>query len=166
MWDPDDAIAYLQLPEAEAAVRTCAGTPDGGLPVNLQVLVISDCEKLVNDQKEWRLQRLPSLRELEIYHNGSDEEIFGGENWELPCSIQSLTIRNLKTLSRQFLKSLTSLEYQWIYDLPQIQSLLEQGLPSSLSRLSLYDRHEHHSLPTEGLRHLTSLQSLDISSCY
>ncbi|PHU03896.1 hypothetical protein BC332_29147 [Capsicum chinense] len=33
-----------------------------------------------------------------------------------------------------------------------------QGLPSSLSEL--------HSLLTEGLRHLTSLQSLEITSCH
>ncbi|KAM3302843.1 hypothetical protein P3S67_013873 [Capsicum chacoense] len=35
--------------------------PDGGLPFNLQLLDISHCEKLMNDRKEWRLQRLPSL---------------------------------------------------------------------------------------------------------
>ncbi|KAM3303123.1 putative disease resistance RPP13-like protein 1 [Capsicum chacoense] len=127
--------------------------PDGGLPFNLQLLGISNCEKL------------PPLRELYIYHNGSDEEIVGGENWELPSSIRSLTISNLKTLSSQLLKSLTSLESLDIRNLPQIQSLLEQGLPSSLSELYLYDHDELHSLPTEGLRHLTSLQSLLISNC-
>ncbi|PHT61354.1 hypothetical protein T459_34799 [Capsicum annuum] len=139
--------------------------PDGGLPFNLQLLEISYCEKLVNGRKEWRLQRLLSLRELYIIHNGSDEEIFGGENWELPCSIQRLFIGNLKTLSSQLLKSLTSLEYLRTDNLPQIQSLLEQGLPSSLSelRLSLHD--ELHSLPTKCLGHLTSLRRLEIINC-
>ncbi|KAM3399161.1 hypothetical protein P3S68_002677 [Capsicum galapagoense] len=107
--------------------------PDGGLPFNLQLLWINNCEKLVNGRKEWRLRRLPSLRELEINHNGSDEEIVGGENWELPCSIPSLTIDNLKTLSSQLFRSLTSLESLDISKLPQIQSLLEQGLPLFLS---------------------------------
>ncbi|KAM3303126.1 putative disease resistance protein [Capsicum chacoense] len=130
-----------------------------------EVLEINDCEKLVNSRKEWRLQRLPCLRELAIYHNGSDEEIVGGENWELPCSIRSLTIANLKTLSSRLLKSLTSIEYLWTCNLPQIQSLLEEGLPSSLSELYLYDHDELHALPTEGLRHLTSLQSLHINNC-
>ncbi|KAM3399169.1 putative disease resistance protein [Capsicum galapagoense] len=129
--------------------------PDGGLPFTLQLLVIESCKKLVNGRKGWCLQRLPSLRVLEIYHDGSDEEIFGGENWELPCSIQSLTIDNLKTLSSQLLQSLTSLEYLDTRKLPQIQSLLEQGLPSSLSKLHLYLHNELHSLPTKGLRHLT-----------
>ncbi|KAM3302818.1 putative disease resistance RPP13-like protein 1 [Capsicum chacoense] len=116
--------------------------PEGGLPFNLQLLWINNCEKLVNGRKEWRLQRLPSLRELEIYHDGSDEEIVGGENWELPCTIQRLVIFNLKTLSSQLLKSLT------------------------VSELRLFFHDELHSLPTEGLRHLTSLQILAISNCH
>ncbi|PHU03925.1 hypothetical protein BC332_29176 [Capsicum chinense] len=139
--------------------------PEGGLPFNLQLLHIDNCKKLVNGRKEWRLKRLPSLRELYIFHNGSDEEIVGGENGELPCSIRSLSIGNLKTLSSQLVKSLTSLESLYIWKLPQIQSLLEQGLPSSLSELHLYNHDELHSLPTEGLQNLTSLQSLNISSC-
>ncbi|KAM3399171.1 hypothetical protein P3S68_002687 [Capsicum galapagoense] len=137
--------------------------PDEGLPFNLQDLWIDNCEKLVNSRKEWRLQRLPSLRELFIYHNGSDEEIVGGANWDLPCSIQTLHIRNLKTLSSQLLKSLTSLEYLGTSML-QIPSLLELGLPSSLSELYLYDHDELHSL--QGLQHLNSLQSLYISNCH
>ncbi|PHU03657.1 hypothetical protein BC332_28908 [Capsicum chinense] len=140
--------------------------PDGGLPFNLQLLVIDDCKKLVNRRKEWHLQRLPSLRELYIIHNDSDEEIVGGENWELPCSIRRLTIDNLTTFSSQALKSLTSLEYLRTCSLPQIQSLLEQGLPSSLSKLYLSDHDELHSLPTEALGHLTSLPSLEISNCH
>ncbi|PHT35012.1 hypothetical protein CQW23_26812 [Capsicum baccatum] len=86
--------------------------PDGGLPFSLQLLWIRDCEKLVNDRTEWRLQRLHSLRELYIRHSGSDNEIVGGEYWEFPCSIRRLTSSNLKTLSSQVLKSLTSLESQ------------------------------------------------------
>ncbi|KAH0715601.1 hypothetical protein KY284_008506 [Solanum tuberosum] len=100
----------------------------------LQVLKIHFCKKLVNSRKEWCLQR---LTELEIEHDGSDEEI---QHWELPSSIKRLTVWKLKTLSSQVLKSLTSLQYLYIADLPQIQTLLEQGrLPSSLSEL-----HETH----------------------
>ncbi|KAH0778006.1 hypothetical protein KY290_009417 [Solanum tuberosum] len=139
--------------------------PEGGLPFNLQVLLIWNCKKLVNGRKNWRLQRLPCLRELRIEHDGSDEEILAGENWELPCSIQRLYISNLKTLSSQVLKSLTSLAYLDTYYLPQIQSLLEEGLPSSLYELRLDDHHEFLSLPTECLRHLTSLQRLEIRHC-
>ncbi|KAM3303245.1 hypothetical protein P3S67_014275 [Capsicum chacoense] len=47
---------------------------------------------------------------LVIEHDGSDEEILADENWELPCSVRTLRISNLKTLNSQILKSLTSLE--------------------------------------------------------
>ncbi|KAF3680273.1 hypothetical protein FXO37_03406 [Capsicum annuum] len=63
--------ATLRCPEIESF-------PDGGLPFNLQILDIRRCEKLVKGRKEWRLQRLLSLRELYIFHNGSDEEIVDG----------------------------------------------------------------------------------------
>ncbi|KAK6776809.1 hypothetical protein RDI58_027810 [Solanum bulbocastanum] len=88
---------------------------------------------------------------LSIYHDGSDEEILADKNWELPCTIRSLAISNLKTLSSQFLKSLTSLKSLYAVNLPQIQSLLEEGLPSSLSELYLYDLHDLHSPSTQGL---------------
>ncbi|PHT35072.1 hypothetical protein CQW23_26872 [Capsicum baccatum] len=57
--------------------------PDGGLPSSLQLLVIHDCEKMMNGRKELqktgkRLKRLSSLKELVITHNGNDEEIVGG----------------------------------------------------------------------------------------
>ncbi|KAH0713164.1 hypothetical protein KY289_009123 [Solanum tuberosum] len=120
--------------------------PEGGLPFNLQVLFIKNCTKLVNGRKEWHLQRLPCLTGLFIYHDGSD---VSGEKWELPCSIRKLSISNLKTLSK----------------LPQIQSLLEEGLPSSLSELQLYHLHDLHSLPTEGLQRLTWLRHLEIWHC-
>ncbi|XP_006340227.1 putative disease resistance RPP13-like protein 1 isoform X2 [Solanum tuberosum] len=113
---------------------------------NLQVLKIYNCKKLVNGRKEWCLQRLPCLTELEIRHDGSDEEI---QHWELPSSIQTLRIENLKTLSSQVLKSLTSLKYLSI-----------DWLPSSLSQLHLCYYDELHSLH---LCHLTSLLSLHLN---
>ncbi|XP_070012343.1 putative disease resistance protein At3g14460 [Nicotiana sylvestris] len=125
--------------------------PEGGLPSNLEFLLIWKCKKLVNGRKNWGLQRLPCLREIRIDHDGSDKEIPAGENWELPSSIRSLFIFNMKTLSSQVLKSLTSLKCLYIQNSPQIQSLLEEGLPSSLSMLIFHRHDELHSLPTEGL---------------
>ncbi|MCD7460292.1 hypothetical protein HAX54_043236 [Datura stramonium] len=69
------SLNYLKLdrcPEIESF-------PEGGLPFSLQDLVIWNCNKLVNGRKEWRLQRLPRLTELSIYHDGSDEEIVSDE---------------------------------------------------------------------------------------
>ncbi|XP_049381048.1 putative disease resistance RPP13-like protein 1 [Solanum stenotomum] len=164
--------------------------PQGGLPFNLEVLDITECKKLVNGRKEWRLQRLPCLRQLVIKHDGSDEEIVGGENWELPSSIQTLRLWNLKTLSSQHLKSLTSLQSLRIGgNLPQIQSMLEQGqfsqltslqslkirnlpnlqslpesaLPSSLSQLKISDCPNLQSLPLKGMP--SSLSKLEIHNC-
>ncbi|KAH0746972.1 hypothetical protein KY285_008629 [Solanum tuberosum] len=141
--------------------------PEGGLPFNLQLLQISECKKLVNGRKEWRLQRLPCLTELWIEHDGSDEEIVSGENWELPSSIQTLTIRNLKTLSSQHLKSLTSLQYLLIEgNLPQIQSMLEQGQFShltSLQHLGIWNFPNLQSLSESALP--SSLSQLEISFC-
>ncbi|XP_049386264.1 putative disease resistance RPP13-like protein 1 [Solanum stenotomum] len=139
--------------------------PEGGLPFNLQLLGIWNCEKLVNGRKDWRLQRLHRLEELSIIHDGNYEEILADENWELPCSIQKLTISNLKSFSSQVLKSLTSLKYLYAANLPQMQSLLEEGLPSSLSELELYHHHDLHSLPSEGLQRLMLLRHLAIWNC-
>uniref|UniRef100_M1CM96 Disease resistance protein R3a n=1 Tax=Solanum tuberosum TaxID=4113 RepID=M1CM96_SOLTU len=159
--------------------------PEGGLPFNLQFLVISACKKLVNGRKEWHLQRLPCLTQLSIYHDGSDEEIVDGENWELPSSIQTLTINNVKTLSSQHLKSLTSLSELELYDhhelhslglwhltslqsleirnFPNLQSLPESALPSSLSQLIIMHCPNLQSLPVKGMP--SSLSDLSISNC-
>ncbi|KAG5568293.1 hypothetical protein H5410_064693 [Solanum commersonii] len=176
-------LRLINCPEIESF-------PEGGLPFNLQLLKIENCKKLVNGRKEWRLQRLPCLTKLWISHDDSDEEIVGGENWELPSSIQTLTIWNLKTLSSQHLKSLTSLQSLCIEgNLPQIQSMLELGqfshltslqtlqilnfpnlqslpesaLPSSLSQLSIYFCPNLQSLPVKGMP--SSLSKLSISEC-
>lgn len=121
-----------------------------------------------------------------IRHDGSDEEILAGENWELPSSIRILVIINMKTLSIQVLKSLTFLQTLSIDNLPQIQSLLEEGLhsssslqslhifschqlqslaplPSSLSELMIHDCPNLKSLPVNGM--LSSLSRLSISGC-
>ncbi|TMW84512.1 hypothetical protein EJD97_025033 [Solanum chilense] len=117
---------------------------EGELPFNLQKLYIRNCKKLVNGRKEWHLQR---LIELWIHHDGSDEDI---EHWELPSSIQRLEVYNLKTLSRQHLKSLTSLQYLLVHlQPPKIQS---QGQLSSFSHLT--------SLQTLQIPHFRNLQSL------
>ncbi|WMV56194.1 hypothetical protein MTR67_049579 [Solanum verrucosum] len=173
-------LLLLSCPEIESF-------PEGGLPFNLLVLGIYGCKKLVNGRKAWCLHRLPCLKSLTIYHDGSDEEI---EHWELPSSIQTLTISNLKTLSSQHLKSFTSLQYLRIQgNLPQIESMLEQGqfssfshltslligkfpnlqslsesaLPSSLSLLEISYCPNLQSLPVKGIP--SSLSKLSILEC-
>ncbi|TMW80914.1 hypothetical protein EJD97_013699 [Solanum chilense] len=154
---------------------------EGELPFNLQVLYIINCKKLVNGRKEWHLQR---LTELEIHHDGSDEDI---EHWELPCSITRLYISNLKTLSSQHLKSLTSLQYLRIdgnlsqiqsqgqlssfshltslqtLQIRNLQSLAESTLPSSLSHLNISHCPNLQSLAESALP--SSLSHLEINDC-
>ncbi|KAK6777237.1 hypothetical protein RDI58_023954 [Solanum bulbocastanum] len=127
---------------------------------NLQVLNINNCKKLVNDRNEWCLQRLPCLTELVIKHDGSDKEI---QHWELPSSIKRLEIHNLKTLSSQLLKSLTSLSQLTIDDCPNLQSLSESTLPSSLSELTIMDCPNLQSLSESALP--SSLSQLTIRNC-
>nr|ABV29166.1 disease resistance protein R3a-like protein [Solanum demissum] len=150
-----EKLAVQDCPEIESF-------PDGGLPFNLQVLEINNCKKLVNGRKEWHLQRLPCLTKLIISHDGSDEEIVGGENWELPSSIQTLRIWNLKTLSSQHLKRLISLQNLSIKgNAPQIQSMLEQGQFSHLTSLQSLQISSLQSLPESALP--SSLSQLGIS---
>ncbi|XP_015059061.1 putative disease resistance RPP13-like protein 1 [Solanum pennellii] len=128
---------------------------EGELPFNLQKLYIRNCKKLVNGRKEWNLQR---LIELWIYHDGSDEDI---EHWELPSSIQRLTIYNLKTLSRQHLKSLTSLQYLLVHlQPPKIQS---HGQLSSFSHLTSLQTLQIRNLPLAESALPSSLSHLTIS---
>ncbi|KAK6776763.1 hypothetical protein RDI58_027764 [Solanum bulbocastanum] len=134
--------------------------PEGGLPFNLQQLGINGC---LNGRKERHLQRLLCLTELWISHDGSDEEIVAGENWELPSSIQRLTIVNLKTLSSKHLKNLTSLQSLQIRNFPNLQSLPESALPSSLSQLTIVHCPNLQSLPESALP--SSLSQLTIDDC-
>ncbi|PHU03919.1 hypothetical protein BC332_29170 [Capsicum chinense] len=167
-------------------IRDCkslTALPISTLPSTLKTISVYHCRKLeleapdsskMNSNmflEELRLDECDSISSPDLVPRAryfsiqSDEEIVSGENWELPCSIQSLFIENLKTLSSQVLNSLTSLESLRTFNLPQVQSLLEEGLPFSLSELYLSDHDELHSLPAEGLGQLTSLQRLDISNC-
>ena len=138
--------------------------PDGGLPANLSALFIWNCHKLVNRRMEWALHTLPFLRTLTIGGNNKEqrlEESFLEEEQFLPSSLTNLKIMdfpnlkflhnkglqhltslviwsfpNLKSLDNEF-QHLTSLETLQIEDCEKLKYLPKQGLPSSLSRLSI-----------------------------
>ncbi|KAG5577552.1 hypothetical protein H5410_057686 [Solanum commersonii] len=149
--------------------------PEGGLPFNLQKLEILHCKKLVNAQKEWRLQKLPCLRDLVIKHDSSDKEI---EHWEFPYSIRQLTIGNLKVsplfniyVLRSMLEQgrfssfshLTSLQSLHIRNFPNLQSLSESALPSSLSQLTIQHCPNLQAFSESALP--SSLSELTIQHC-
>ncbi|KAG6781662.1 hypothetical protein POTOM_014573 [Populus tomentosa] len=121
--------------------------PERDFPSTLQSLEISDCNKLIAG----RMQTLPSLSHFEI---GRDK------------NVESLTIdslQHLNSLNYKGLQHLTSLTSLRISDCPLIESMPEEGLPSSLSYLEIHYCFMLKSLPR--LQHLTSLRELDISCC-
>ncbi|GMP41872.1 hypothetical protein CsSME_00011819 [Camellia sinensis var. sinensis] len=131
-----ESLSVWNCPEIESF-------PEGGLPSNLRRLEISGCKKLVDCRREWGLQRLPSLTEF-VFGGGKyeeeDEESFL-EEAPLPPTLTSLGInnlQNLKSINHQSFQHLTCLKELRIFLCPQLQSLPEEGLLASLSRLYIY----------------------------
>ena len=110
--------------------------PEGGLPTNLSSLEIWNCYKLMESQKEWGLQTLPSLRKLSISGDIEEGSESFFEKWLLlPSTLISLQILNfpdLKSLDNLRLQNLTSLQTLRLYKCFKLKSFPTQGLPSLL----------------------------------
>jgi len=113
--------------------------PEGGFPSTLQSLVIRNCNKLIAGRMQWGLQTLPSLSHLTF---GGPENIeYFPEEMLLPSSLTSLIIydlKHLKSLDYKGLQHLTSLRKLNISYCPMLDSMPEEGLPSSLSSLVIF----------------------------
>ena len=110
--------------------------PEEGFPTNLASLVIGGDVKMYKGLIQWGLHRLTALRRLEIDGCHDDEvECFPNEEMGvmLPSSLTHLTIAGFKKLKK--LSLMTSLEYLWIKNCPNLASFPELGLPSSLTQL-------------------------------
>ncbi|KAM1205204.1 hypothetical protein ACFX2G_006137 [Malus domestica] len=96
------------------------------------------------NRMRWGLQTLTSLKYLDVSFRGCEEEEIGEsfpEEGLLPTTLTSLGIYNhpnLKTIDGKALRHLISLEKLEIYYCPQLQSLPDEGLPTSLSRLDIF----------------------------
>ncbi|KAH0746974.1 hypothetical protein KY285_008631 [Solanum tuberosum] len=88
--------------------------PEGGLSFNLLLLEIWNCKKLVEDRKEWHLQRSNMMAVTKRLNR---------------CNLQSLSELTLPSSLSQLI----------IYDCPDLQSLPVKGMPSSLSTLHIRD---------------------------
>ncbi|KAG6783363.1 hypothetical protein POTOM_012810 [Populus tomentosa] len=145
-----DCRKLKQLPESmpsllpsllDLEIKDCSEVElcrEGGFPPTLQSLWISNCNKLIAGRMQWGLQTLPSLSDFII---GSHENIESfPEEMLLPSSLTILSIlglEHLKSLDYKGLQHLTSLEILQIYFCPMLESMPEEGLPSSLSTLRI-----------------------------
>ena len=112
--------------------------PDGGLPSSLNSLEIYSCKKLVTSRLGWGLQALPSLRSFCI--RGSEISESFPERELLPSSLTSLEIWNnlyLKSLNGDELLHLIALKNLGIGRCPNLHSMPEEGLPTSLYFLNV-----------------------------
>ncbi|KAK0574499.1 hypothetical protein LWI29_024622 [Acer saccharum] len=108
--------------------------PEGGLPSSLNLLRISSCHKLTPGL-QWGLHQLNTFSRIEMEGGCRDLESFPEQNL-LPRNLNSLQISrfpNLKILNYKGLQHLTSLQTLKINSCDKLQSLPEEGLPSSLT---------------------------------
>ncbi|KAG6790338.1 hypothetical protein POTOM_006487 [Populus tomentosa] len=124
-----EILQLVNCPELESF-------PEEGLPVKLQSLQIRNCRKLIAGRMEWNLQALQCLSHFS-FGEYEDIESFP-EKTLLPTTLITLGIwdlQNLKSLDYEGLQHLTSLTQMRISHCPNLQSMPEEGLPSSLSSL-------------------------------
>ncbi|KAJ7982303.1 Disease resistance protein [Quillaja saponaria] len=113
--------------------------PEGGLPSKLKYLTISGCSKLIASRMDWGLCRLHSLLHFYISCGYDNVESFPEEGL-FPTSLSTLFLsnfRNLKSIHQMGLHCLTSLKELCIHDCPNLQGLPDEGLPKSLSILTI-----------------------------
>ncbi|XP_016649651.1 PREDICTED: putative disease resistance RPP13-like protein 1 [Prunus mume] len=138
-----ETLQITNLPNLESIAE------DGGLPPNLRDFSIENCERLraasssVGDYCNWGLQALVSLEQFTIGGRGSDEILETLLKQQLlPTTLRSLCIRDISTLESSYgkgLARLTFLQELYINDCPSLQFLPEEGLPPSLSNLSIHN---------------------------
>ncbi|KAM6547030.1 hypothetical protein CsatB_027766 [Cannabis sativa] len=112
--------------------------PEGGLSVSLCGLAISYDVFL---KMKWNWQALPHLTTLIIdgFGNEGNMESFLKEGL-LPTSITSLEIHDfakLRGLDKNGLTQLTSLQTLYISSCPELETLSEEGFPTSLTSLEI-----------------------------
>ncbi|KAG2251440.1 hypothetical protein Bca4012_098920 [Brassica carinata] len=128
-----ESIHINECPKLEA-------NPFWGFPKSLQTLCISRCQKL-RPKENWLMSYLGNLRDLEIEGGNDDTESFPEEEL-LPRGLYSLRIsefKSLRTLNYRGLEGLPKLGILEISGCGMLESLPEEGLPSSLSLLRIND---------------------------
>jgi len=107
--------------------------PDGGLPLNIKEMSLS-CLKLITSLRE-NLDPNTCLERLSI--EDLDVECFPDEVL-LPRSLTCLQISSCPNLKKMHYKGLCHLSSLILYDCPSLECLPAEGLPKSISSLSIY----------------------------
>ncbi|KAL5564413.1 hypothetical protein UlMin_027577 [Ulmus minor] len=109
---------------------------------SLQSISIIRCKKLWESHMKWGLERLPSLMRLSLDLYGIEEEVDSfPEEGLLPTTLTELSIvdfRKLKGLNGRAFQHLTSLQNLEIWNCGELECLPQEGLPLSLSSLSIF----------------------------
>ncbi|KAJ4827509.1 hypothetical protein Tsubulata_024626, partial [Turnera subulata] len=129
------SLSLHNCSELESEVGFIEGE-DGSLPSTLQELWIDEIARLMH----WGLDKLPSLSVLRLQDN-QDVESFPGKIL-LPSSLTEIHINhlgNIKSLDYEGLQHLTCLQTLEIRNCPKLERIPEEGLPSTLSLLSIND---------------------------
>lgn len=137
---PIQLHAFIELRELRiSALPNLESVAEGGLPLNLKVFEVCYCDKLKHSEK-WKLEQ-SFLRQFSIGGRGS-EDLFGTllEEKRLPTTLNNLYIYglpSLKSLDGKGLQHLTSLKRLQIHCCDNLEFLPKEGLPISLSFLSI-----------------------------
>ncbi|XP_062113836.1 putative disease resistance protein At3g14460 [Humulus lupulus] len=108
--------------------------PEGGMPSSLSTLRI--CYEFL--RAKWNWQTLPHLKNIITFGDG--EESFPGEGL-LPANITNLGVSfsKLKWLNKSGLSQLSSLQTLQVWNCPELQTLSEEGFPTSLEFLNIWE---------------------------
>jgi hypothetical protein len=152
----------------ELKIDKCPGGesfPGEGFPTNLTSLGIRDCD-IAEALLEWGLQKLTSLQHL--LFGGGCPHLLSFPEMTLSASLTSLQIiylPNLKYLSSEgfrYLSSLKELDIGWC---EKLMSFPDDGLPPSLTSLHISNLPNLKCLSSKGFRYLSSLKKLNIGWC-
>ncbi|KAJ1432540.1 P-loop containing nucleoside triphosphate hydrolase [Sesbania bispinosa] len=136
---PEPMNAFPGLQEMEISdLPNLQSFAKEGLPINLRQLTISGNYQV----SEWSLGRLTCLTGLRLQGDDIVNALMKMEVPLLPASIVSLTLSSLddiECLDGKWLHHLTSLQTLEISFCFNLKSLPEEGLPSSLQTLEIYN---------------------------
>lgn len=151
-------ISLRNLPNLNLSL--CDGT---FLPPNLQSIYV-DSVRITKPVKEWGLHSLTSVSSMFI--GGDDIVNMFLKEPLLPISLVKLSIRNLsemKSLERNGLGHLYSLERLELSNCSKLESLPEKTFPSFLKHLNIWLCPRLESLPEDSLP--SALEQLYIEAC-